>query len=64
MKRLMREEMYDDPRSWLQTTFENDQLKLKALEHRVKEYFLELETKYQVRLIYRVFGYNVIIVKV
>ena len=44
----MREAMFDDPKSWLQTTFDNDQLKLQALERRVKEYFLELEKKYQV----------------
>ena len=48
MRRIMREEIFDDPKSWKQTTWANDQKRLKALENRVKEYFLDLETKYKV----------------
>ena len=48
MRRIMREEIFDDPKSWKRTTWENDQKKLQALENRVKSYFLDLEEKYRV----------------
>ena len=48
MKRMMKEDIYDDPNSWTQTTWERDQERLKVLEGRVKEYLLDIERRYQV----------------
>ena len=39
----MKEDIYDDPNSWTQTTWEHDQERLKILEGRVKEYLLDIE---------------------
>ena len=54
MKRLMREDIFNDPNSWQQTTWDNDQAKLRALENRVKEYFLDLEEQYKVFLAFSI----------
>ena len=48
MRRFMKEDIFDDPKSWATTTWENDQEKLKALENRVKIYLLDLERQYKV----------------
>ena len=48
MRRFMKEDIFDDPKSWATTTWENDQEKLKALENRVKVYLLDLERQYKV----------------
>ena len=47
MKRLIREDLFDDPNSWDQTTWENDQERLRLLENRVKAYLLDLEKRYK-----------------
>ena len=51
MKRFMKEDIFDDPKSWTTTTWENDQEKLKALENRVKTYLLDLERQYKVHFL-------------
>ena len=49
MRRFMKEDIFDDPKSWATSTWEDDQEKLKALENRVKIYLLDLERQYKVR---------------
>ena len=51
MRRMMKEDLFDDERFWDRTTWENDQKKLKALENRVKAYLLDIEKRYQVRIV-------------
>lgn len=48
MRRFMKEDIFDDPNSWSQTTWENDQEKLRVLENRVKAYLLDIERRYKV----------------
>ena len=55
MRRLMKEDIFDDPKSWNQTTWEDDQKKLKALENRVKAYLLDIEKRYKVSMMRRRF---------
>ena len=45
----MKEDLFTDPKSWTQTTWDNDQEKLQVLETRVKEYLLDIERRYKVR---------------
>ena len=47
MRRLIKEDLFDDPNSWDQTTWENDQERLRVLENRVKAYLLDLEKRYK-----------------
>lgn len=49
MRRFMKEDIFDDPSSWSQTTWENDQEKLRVLENRVKAYLLDIERRYKVK---------------
>ena len=48
MRRMMKEDLVTDPKSWSQTTWENDQERLRVLEVRVKEYLLDIERRYKV----------------
>ena len=48
MRRMMKEDLFDDERCWDQTTWNNDQKKLKTLENRVKAYLLDIERRYKV----------------
>ena len=45
---MMKEDIFDDPKSWSQSTWEKDQERLQVLENRVKEYLLDIERRYQV----------------
>ena len=47
MRRMMKEDLVDDPNSWDATTWENDQERLRVLENRVKAYLLDIERRYK-----------------
>ena len=53
MRRMMKEDIFDDPKSWAQTTWEQDQARLQVLENRVKEYLLDIEKRYKVSVAYK-----------
>ena len=53
MRRMMKEDLVTDPKSWSQTTWENDQERLRVLEVRVKEYLLDIERRYKVSYVQR-----------
>lgn len=48
MRRMMKEDLVDDPKSWDASTWENDQERLRVLENRVKAYLLDIERRYKV----------------
>ena len=48
MRRMMKEDMYDDPTCWNRRTWEEDQQKLKNLENRVNSYLLDINRRYKV----------------
>ena len=50
MRRMMKEDLVDDPNSWDATTWENDQERLRVLENRVKAYLLDIERRYKVNI--------------
>ena len=60
MRRMMKEDLFTDPHSWSQTTWENDQERLTVLENRVKEYLLDIERRYKVGhiLVFSLFLYK------
>ena len=47
---MMKEDIFDDPKSWAQTTWDKDQERLRVLENRVKDYLLDIEQRYKVRM--------------
>ena len=51
MRRMMKEDIFDDPQSWAQSTWDKDQERLQVLENRVKDYLLDIEKRYKVRLL-------------
>ena len=48
MRRMMKEDSFDDPTCWNRKSWEEDQLKLKSLEKRVNLYLLDIDRRYKV----------------
>ena len=50
MRRMMKEDMYDNPKCWNRRNWEEDQERLKSLEQRVKNYLLDIDRRYKVNM--------------